>query len=83
MAPCDDEGHCAIFPRPPQYYTRPQSETDETDEVAAAPLPPPPPAPRARPSSHPIFYMEPGAAVGERVALHFFEPRYKLLVRCA
>ena len=42
-----------------------------------------PPAVVARPTSHPIFYMEPGARVGERVALHFFEPRYKLLIRRA
>ena len=36
---------------------------------------PPPPSSRTQPRSHPIFYMEPGARVGERVALHFFEPR--------
>eukprot|EP00964_Phaeocystis_antarctica_P151893 scaffold119588_cov60-Phaeocystis_antarctica.AAC.3 len=50
--------------RPDYYYTALAS--------------PPPPAPRTQPGSHPIFYMHPGAAVGEDVALHLFEPRYKL-----
>ena len=31
----------------------------------------------------PIFYMRPGVAVGEYVMLHFFEPRYQLLIRRA
>ena len=29
----------------------------------------------------PIFYMYPGTAVGSRVALHFFEPRYRIMIR--
>ena len=31
----------------------------------------------------PIFFMPPGTSVGAVVALHFFEPRYKLLIRRA
>ena len=31
----------------------------------------------------PIFYMFPGSRVGGRVALHLFEPRYKILIRRA
>mmetsp|Transcript_100493 Transcript_100493/g.260011 ORF Transcript_100493/g.260011 Transcript_100493/m.260011 type:complete len:259 (-) Transcript_100493:188-964(-) len=31
----------------------------------------------------PIFFMYPGSAVGAPVALHFFEPRYKILIRRA
>lgn len=31
----------------------------------------------------PIFYMPPGTDVGAPVILHFFEPRYKLLIRRA
>lgn len=42
---------------------------------------PPPPAPRSQPTSHPIFFMQPGAQVGEPVALHLFEPRYMLLAQ--
>lgn len=54
----------AFFPERPDYYN-------------TALASPPPPAPRTQPGSHPIFYMHPGAAVGEDVALHLFEPRYK------
>ena len=56
--------HGILPPRPDYYYTALAS--------------PPPPAPRTQPGSHPIFYMHPGAAVGEDVALHLFEPRCKL-----
>lgn len=31
----------------------------------------------------PIFFMNPGTTVGSPVALHFFEPRYKILIRRA
>jgi len=31
----------------------------------------------------PVFFMHPGSAVGEPVALHLFEPRYKILIRRA
>mmetsp|Transcript_149921 Transcript_149921/g.481707 ORF Transcript_149921/g.481707 Transcript_149921/m.481707 type:complete len:292 (+) Transcript_149921:75-950(+) len=31
----------------------------------------------------PIFFMYPGSPVGAPVALHFFEPRYKILIRRA
>ena len=51
------------FPPRPAYY----------DAFLAAS--PPPPSSRATPHSHPIFYMAPGAQVGETLALHFFEPR--------
>ena len=68
LTPCHTDD-VLFFPERPDYYS-------------IAP-PPPPPAVVARPTSHPIFYMEPGARVGERVALHFFEPRYKLLIRRA
>ena len=60
----EGEDATILPPRPDYYYTA----------LAA----PPPPAPRTQPGSHPIFYMYPGAAVGEDVALHLFEPRYKL-----
>jgi len=59
------------FPPRPAYY----------DAFLAAS--PPPPSSRATPHSHPIFYMAPGAQVGETLALHFFEPRYKLLIQRA
>lgn len=29
----------------------------------------------------PIFYMSPGCRVGQNVALHLFEPRYRILIR--
>lgn len=29
----------------------------------------------------PIFFMQPGCRVGQEVGLHFFEPRYKILIR--
>lgn len=48
-----------------------------TDE-ALLELSAPPPAPRVH--THPIFYMQPGTSVGERVSLHLFEPRYLLLL---
>jgi len=60
-----------------------QSLPERPDYYTLSPSPPPPPAPRADPKSHPIFYMAPGPVVGEAVALHFFEPRYKLLVQRA
>jgi len=31
----------------------------------------------------PVFFNHPGCEVGARVALHFFEPRYKILIRRA
>merc|ERR1719345_278778 len=63
------EGEDAIIlpERPDYYYTALAS--------------PPPPAPRTQPGSHPIFYMHPGAEGGEDVALHLFEPRYRLLIQ--
>ena len=33
------------------------------------------------PSSHPIFVHSPAPAVGDGVALHFFEPRYRVLFK--
>ena len=35
----------------------------------------------AAPPSHPIFYMSHNHNVGDRVDLHFFEARYKILIR--
>ena len=64
ISPCHEE---PIFvPDRPDYYSLPS--------------PPPPPATRTSVPSHPIFYMNPGSRVGERVALHLFESRYKLLI---
>ncbi len=37
---------------------------------------------RAR-STLPIFYMSPGCRVGQPIALHMFEPRYRILIRRA
>ena len=37
---------------------------------------------RAR-TTLPIFYMSPGCRVGQPVALHLFEPRYRILIRRA
>ena len=59
-APEDEEangagGQPALYPPRPDYYPRPEAS------------PPPPPAPRARPATRPIFYMFPGASVGEEV----------------
>jgi len=31
----------------------------------------------------PVFFMHPGCQVGDPVLLHFFEPRYKILIRRA
>ena len=58
----------AFFPERPDYY----------NTALASPPPPAPRTQRGGASAHPIFYMHPGAAVGEDVALHLFEPRYKL-----
>lgn len=63
-------GDPLVIPDRPDYY-----------DAGASILAPPPPAPRAQPDTYPIFYMYPGAAVGEQVALHLFEPRYRLLAR--
>jgi len=63
-------GDPLVIPDRPDYY-----------DAGASILAPPPPAPRAQPNSYPIFYMYPGTAVGEQVALHLFEPRYRLLAR--
>ena len=72
----------AMVPARPSFYFRPSPPDEEMqrEELAA---PSPPPAPRSRPTSHPIFYMAPGASVGDALALHFFEPRYKLLIQRA
>ena len=35
---------------------------------------------RAR-TTLPVFYMAPGCAVGQEIALHLFEPRYRILIR--
>lgn len=37
---------------------------------------------RAR-TTLPIFYMAPGCSVGQLIALHLFEPRYRILIRRA
>ena len=37
---------------------------------------------RAR-TTLPIFYMSPGCRVGQPIALHLFEPRYRILIRRA
>jgi len=74
VPPC---GHTTP-PRPDYYFERDEEEVAEPAVVAA-----PPPAPRTLPSSHPIFYMHPGVSTGERVGLHLFEPRYKLLLQRA
>jgi hypothetical protein len=88
-------GHCQrVFPQVPDYYLaamasiageaqRPvELDAPETAPTSAPSLgTPPPPAPRSQPTSHPIFFMQPGAQVGEPVALHLFEPRYMLLAQ--
>ena len=67
---CSGDGSVVVLPDHPDYYFGPSAP------------PPPPPAPRAKPqASHPIFYMAPGVSVGERVRLHLFEPRYRLLAK--
>lgn len=34
-------------------------------------------------STYPVFYMDPGTEAGAEVALHFFEPRYRILINRA
>ena len=76
------------LPKRPDYYfvsaTADDTEVDSSggaDENGERPLAAPPPAPRAQPSTYPIFYMSPTPAVGASFGLHFFEPRYRLLIK--